>query len=183
MTLWLRCTVETLWNTTGCDLWTAKCPGTIPKYQETALRWMSLGNSYATRERWARGRLERNCGLRRRAIVLCSKELLCSAPKSYCALLQRVKVRFTKETAFICKEYGHFWDPLCIFCKRAFVFKISDRPSNFEDRRKSKDSCKVELSRVDCATARLQTIIEKKVVSKVPSRPHTKKVLRLKTWS
>ena len=32
------CTVETLWNTTGCDLLTEKCPETIPKYQETALR-------------------------------------------------------------------------------------------------------------------------------------------------
>ena len=62
------------------------------------------------------------------------------------------------------KENDHFWESLFIFCKRAFAFKISDRPSNFENLFKSKRFGKVESSRVDCAIARLQPRSGKKVV-------------------
>ena len=48
-------------------------------------------------------------------------------------------VGFTKENHSFTKEYDHFWASLCIFLKRAFVFKISDRPSNFENLFNSKN--------------------------------------------
>ena len=60
-------------------------------------RTCALHRFLATRERWARGRLERNCVPRRRAIELLAKELLCCSPKSYCAARQRAIVLLAKE--------------------------------------------------------------------------------------
>ena len=111
-----------------------------------------------------------------------SKELLEWAPKSYWSGLQRAIGVGSKElwqdllrkTHSFTQEYDHFWEPLFHFLKRAFVFKISDRPSNFENLFKSKRFCKVKSFRVDCAIAHLQPISGAKVVSKVLSRPHKK---------